>query len=185
MCPHGYILYHMCWKKGGQKYMTKVFANWKLREFKLFCLGSLGYTARTELNYHDYLVETSLVTGTMATRWAREQLRQTVAGPCTGCAFYIGARGGAGFVCDCCVTRRPAGAGNCQAPARGRATISLTIGNGHQWQLRANNGFRFKFKYHVINCQRAWQRGFNSLQLHINYFIKFLHRVAPLCGNKS
>lgn len=106
MCPHGYILYHMCWKKGGQKYMTKVFANWKLREFKLFCLGSLGYTARTELNYHDYLVETSLVTGTMATRWAREQLRQTVAGPCTGCAFYIGARGGAGFVCGCCVTRR-------------------------------------------------------------------------------
>lgn len=81
-----------------------------------------------------------------------------------------------GRVCLWLLRYPQTGAGNCQAPARGRATISLTIGNGHQWQLRANNGFRFKFKYHVINCQRAWQRGFNSLQLHLTNFIKFLHR---------
>lgn len=155
VCTHGYILYHMCWKKGGQKYTTKVFADWTLREFKLCCLGSLGYTASTELNYHDYLVETSLVTGTMATRWAREQLRQTVASPCTGSASILAREAGQGLFV---LFRYPqTGAGNCQAPARGRATISLTIGNGHHWQLRANNGFRFKFKYHVINCQRAWQ----------------------------
>lgn len=109
----------------------------------------------TELNYHDYLVETSLVTGTMATRWAREQLRQTVANPCTGSASILAREAGQGLFV---LLRYPqTGAGNCQAPARGRATISLTIGNGHHWQLRANNGFRFKFKYHVINCERAWQ----------------------------
>lgn len=46
-----------------------------------------------------------------------------------------------GTVCLWLLRYPQTGAGNCQAPARGRATISLTIGNGHQWQLRANNGF--------------------------------------------